>query len=1063
MKNRLIVGLGLLFMSALGGAFVFSQEPAQQSTIALEKAVHFLSPDGADTILSPGEYSARLHDEKSIELTAVTSGETTIVQAETGTHEEKLSVPTPAAVASGEDVVHIVLLMPEGKTLDAIGTFSGVRTRGPMFVPLQPQQLAGAMAMQPRVGKMPVRGAVPGGGVVPGEGLLQGGGVVSGGKPAPGVPQQETQLPFQIQPGSELQKALMQKAEQQKLLTNPPLGNSCNVGPDGKLLPVDAFVRVSFAAKATDAFSVELTWTGPPVAYTISGGVDVSNAGGMPSSIEVPKLPGSENQPTVAPGQKLPLGQVTPPTQSPTTAYTYRHARPTHPVLPDFQYNYLLKATLPDGRLVCEGVSAKTLPATIVPLQSVFVSPSEIRLGFMRPPHAQEVNVYRKDYVEDGRQPPFNKRVFQEIQPGPSNVRPVNPGLPPLPQNYTQPIVYDFLVEAVWQDNFKRTSKAQLPIRVDGPLPLNGWADLHTHPMSNLAFGGKIFHGGPDVGSLLPAVDVPKTGFDLNPLPVCLPDHRAANMNEALGSDSPTHGDHGQSRCGNDLRKALILIMELMKGSNGQPGNRLGAPDFSAWPKWYDITHQKMWVEWIRRAHEGGLRVLVGLSHNNRLLGDAAGQNSTCQRAPITCVTSDKLSSDLQIKEMKDFVARNSGFMQVAGSPAELYSIVRSGKLAVVLGIEIDNIGDFNRLRDSNGRPRLPTQGEISQEIQRLYDQGVRYIFPIHVFDNVFGDTAPYESFFQAGNVFETGQLWKFGCAKAEDEINYHAPINIQFQKPISDFIKVPAALQAPICSPDFGHRNSRTPPNPPANPIGGLTPLGEFAIAEMMKKGMIIDIDHMSHQAVERALQIAESIPGGGYPLMSGHSAIRDRNSPHFHKESHRTQAQLDRIGCLGGMFGLGTDGAEPRIWAFHYQEALSIIGGKGARCLHKQLGLGGVAFGTDTNSLVATPKPLLDGADVADRTLNIYSRMSNGACPRFPCDPAPKIGLQVWNLRTDGVAHYGMFADFVKAVWAFPLDRNRKMLMSGQDLVDNRLSRNADNFWRMWVKVEAQKNNVR
>jgi hypothetical protein len=28
-----------------------------------------------------------------------------------------------------------------------------------------------------------------------------------------------------------------------------------------------------------------------------------------------------------------------------------------------------------------------------------------------------------------------------------------------------------------------------------------GWVDLHTHPMSNLAFGGKLFHGGVDVGS----------------------------------------------------------------------------------------------------------------------------------------------------------------------------------------------------------------------------------------------------------------------------------------------------------------------------------------------------------------------------------------------------------------------------------------------------------------------------------------------------------------------------------------------------------------------------------
>ena len=33
---------------------------------------------------------------------------------------------------------------------------------------------------------------------------------------------------------------------------------------------------------------------------------------------------------------------------------------------------------------------------------------------------------------------------------------------------------------------------------------LSGWVDLHTHPMVNLAFAGKLIHGGVDEGSLLP-------------------------------------------------------------------------------------------------------------------------------------------------------------------------------------------------------------------------------------------------------------------------------------------------------------------------------------------------------------------------------------------------------------------------------------------------------------------------------------------------------------------------------------------------------------------------------
>lgn len=75
--------------------------------------------------------------------------------------------------------------------------------------------------------------------------------------------------------------------------------------------------------------------------------------------------------------------------------------------------------------------------------------------------------------------------------------------------------------------------------------------------------------------------------------------------------------------------------------------------------------------------------------------------------------------------------------MEVAYSPADLERIVRSNRLAVVVGIEIevDNIGNLQAVRP------LTTQA-ISAEIQRLCDEGVRYIFPVHIIDNPFGGRA---------------------------------------------------------------------------------------------------------------------------------------------------------------------------------------------------------------------------------------------------------------------------------------------------------------------------------
>src|SRR5207245_9892484 len=87
-------------------------------------------------------------------------------------------------------------------------------------------------------------------------------------------------------------------------------------------------------------------------------------------------------------------------------------------------------------------------------------------------------------------------------------------------------------------------------------------------------------------------------------------------------------------------------------------------------------------------------------------------------------------SSDLQVMEMKNFVLRHSDFMEVALNSADLSRIVRGDpaqnvqpKIAVVLGIEIDNVGNF-KLQSP------PTADQIRKELSRLYIQGVRYIFP---------------------------------------------------------------------------------------------------------------------------------------------------------------------------------------------------------------------------------------------------------------------------------------------------------------------------------------------
>ena len=237
------------------------------------------------------------------------------------------------------------------------------------------------------------------------------------------------------------------------------------------------------------------------------------------------------------------------------------------------------------------------------------------------------------------------------------------------------------------------------------PAQLRGFVDLHTHPLSNLAFGGKFIYGGVDVGSLLPAD------------PDCHHNVRAKCMQQALGHDGSTHGPPIKSlnpiggasdfnSCGDLIRWQVIhnAQQKSIPPAADESDDAQGAPDFNEWPVWNDVTHQKMWVEWIRRAYEGGLRVMVALAVNNKTMADMTS-------GPGDGPTDDRASADLQIKEIKAFVGRHADFMGIASTPEELEQLVRANKLAVVLGVEIDNIGNFNHVSPL-------TEKAISAEIE---------------------------------------------------------------------------------------------------------------------------------------------------------------------------------------------------------------------------------------------------------------------------------------------------------------------------------------------------------
>ncbi len=103
------------------------------TTITLERPVHFLTPDGSDVVVGPGTYEVEATQEW-IRLIPDERRNAVLLEALPTTHEEVISSPIVLSLPGEEgeqaDVHHLLVLLPDGSGLDAIGTYSGIRSKG---------------------------------------------------------------------------------------------------------------------------------------------------------------------------------------------------------------------------------------------------------------------------------------------------------------------------------------------------------------------------------------------------------------------------------------------------------------------------------------------------------------------------------------------------------------------------------------------------------------------------------------------------------------------------------------------------------------------------------------------------------------------------------------------------------------------------------------------------------------------------------------------------------------------------------------------------------------------
>lgn len=578
----------------------------------------------------------------------------------------------------------------------------------------------------------------------------------------------------------------------------------------------------------------------------------------------------------------------------------------------------------------------------------------------------------------------------------------------------------------------------ELPTRVNPlptPVPLKGWVDMHTHLMGHLGFGKKLLYGAPDIGSIVPA----------GTKDCSTPDSRATTIDEALGNCKWAHGGWGVDNPCGDYMRAFILnnlfdkdFVNKLPIENNLHGDHQHE-GLKYFPNQTSKVHQQMWWEWIKRAKdEGNLRVMVALAVNSELLAELINGNSP---------KDDKNSADLQIDEIKSFVGRHSDFMEIAYTPADLRRIVGADKLAVILGMEVDNIGNFNRMPVD--------EQKVKFEIQRLYGKGVRYVFPIHLVNNKFGGSAVYEDLFNFSNKYltrnyykvETGSVeYRLGLTGKGGALDYGLIQAVKVTMDALDPTPYPPAFNGDPTSPDFcpapvlgcwkTYRlvKSLLTPEPdyliystiPGGHVNqyGLTDLGKFAVKEMMKLGMLIDIDHMSDKSQDDTLKLAKDFD---YPVNIGHNGVQNSRA----SERIASIANVKRVAELGGMFGIGTSDSEEHnmdapTFIHRFNEVWLTMTANG--------GTPRIAVGTDVNGMERLPRAST-GLD------------SNAFYTGFP---KSKTGNKEWDYTKEGVAHYGLMADFVR-------DVSQK-----NPTTYNNLMNSAEYFAQMWEKVEKQKSKV-
>lgn len=514
---------------------------------------------------------------------------------------------------------------------------------------------------------------------------------------------------------------------------------------------------------------------------------------------------------------------------------------------------------------------------------------------------------------------------------------------------------------------------------------VRGWVDPHVHGQTHEFLGGRVICSPPFHRYGAPAALVD------------CPDHQVADGRGALLEDA------------------------LAGNAPGTGHDPVGWPTFSYWPDPHSLTHQQVYYKWLERSWRAGLRIHTSLLTENHIL---------CTVYPLkknSCDDRDAVRLQAAgMRAMQDYIdaqygGPGRGWYRIVTDPFQARRVINQGKLAVVIGMETSvPLGCNVQL----GRPTC-TEAQMLAELAEMKNLGVSQMELTNKFDNAFtgvaGDAGSIGPLTNSANFLSTGSFLRMRTCPSSNPPGTED----RLQSPnLGDL----SGGQQPTPEQDaifgaiwklFGDVGVQPAPLYPAGPHCnelGLSPLGQRLLSAMIDHRMLFDPDHMSVAGRNAALDYLEQQQAAGRPVgvVSSHS--------------WSTPDAYPRIYRLGGFVApyAGDSTGFVDKWREH-------LGWTDRRFYF------GFGFGSDMNGFGAQGDPR--GAGAADPVTYPFTGLGGVTISR------QRSGERVYDINTDGVAHYGLYADWVE-------DAEHVAGAEGPALAAD-LSRGAEAYLQTWERA--------